>query len=187
MNTKTAKTKTAKTKTTSAQTFVRGNTRLAELLSRPKIAAGVAEVQAEAREVDRVYAESLANIRKAGDLTQADVAEKLGIGQGVVSRLERRSDMLLSTLGDYLRAAGAQQPRIVVTLNGIDVELDLDGLRAEQPGEISTVKRPMGGKSSSQGQRGRSAVSVRVAKQSTVRKNPTSNVNESTKNQGKKK
>ena len=180
MNSRTTNTKATSTKTTNTQTFVRGNTRLAELLSRPEIAAGVAEVQAEARELDRVYAESLANIRKAGDLTQADVAEKLGVGQGVVSRLERRSDMLLSTLGDYLRAAGAQQPRIVVTLNGIDVELDLDRLRAEQPGEVSTVEKPMAGKSSS-------AVSGRFAKQSTVRKNPKTTVNESTKSKGKKK
>lgn len=175
------------TKTTDTRTFVRGNTRLAELLSRPEIAAGVAEVQAEARELDRVYAESLANIRKAGDLTQAEVAEKLGIGQGVVSRLERRSDMLLSTLGDYLRAAGAQQPRIVVTFNGIDVELDLDRLRAEPHRKIPTEEKLMAGKSSSGGQRGRSAVSGRFVKQSTVKKNPKTTVNESTKSKGKKK
>lgn len=38
-------------------TFVRGNARLDRLLARPEIAAGVAKVGAEAREVDRVYAE----------------------------------------------------------------------------------------------------------------------------------
>ena len=109
--------------------FVRGNARLNELLARPDIAAGVAEVQAEAREADRIYAENLAKIRRAGQLTQSDVAAKLGVGQGVVSRLERRDDMLLSTLADYLHATGAEQPRIVATLNGVEVELDLDRLR----------------------------------------------------------
>jgi hypothetical protein len=109
--------------------FVRGNKRLDELLARPDIAAGVAEVEAEARELDRVYAENLAMIRRAGDLTQVEVAAKLGVGQAVVSRLERRNDMLLSTLADYLHATGAEHPRIVAVLNGIEVELDLDQFR----------------------------------------------------------
>jgi DNA-binding transcriptional regulator YiaG len=110
-------------------TFVRGNARLDRLLARPEIAAGVAEVEAEARELDRIYAENLAMIRRAGDLTQVEVAEKLGVGQAVVSRLERRSDMLLSTLADYLHATGAEHPRIVAVLNGMEVELDLDQFR----------------------------------------------------------
>jgi hypothetical protein len=110
-------------------TFVRGNARLDRLLDRPDIAAGVAEVEAEAREMDRIYAENLAMIRRAGDLTQVEVAEKLGVGQAVVSRLERRGDMLLSTLADYLHATGAEHPRIVAVLNGMEVELDLDQFR----------------------------------------------------------
>jgi hypothetical protein len=110
-------------------TFVRGNERLDKLLTRPEIAAGVAEVEAEAEELDRVYAENLAMIRRAGDLTQVEVAAKLGVGQAVVSRLERRNDMLLSTLADYLHATGAEHPRIVVVLNGMEVELDLDQFR----------------------------------------------------------
>lgn len=109
--------------------FVRGNDRLNRLLGDPDIAASVAEVEAEAREIDRIYAESLAKIRKAGELTQMEVAARLGVGQAVVSRLERREDMLLSTLADYLRATGAEQPRIVAVLNGIEVELDLDRFR----------------------------------------------------------
>lgn len=110
-------------------TFVRGNQRLNEILARPDIAAGVAEIELESREMDRTYAESLAKIRKAGNQTQAEVAAKLGVGQAVISRLERRDDMLLSTLAGYLHATGAEQPRIVVTLNGVEVELDLDRLR----------------------------------------------------------
>jgi transcriptional regulator with XRE-family HTH domain len=39
-----------------------------------------------------------AMIRKAAQLTQAEVARKLGVGQAAVSRLEGREDMLLSTL-----------------------------------------------------------------------------------------
>jgi hypothetical protein len=38
-------------------------------------------------------------------MTQVEVARKLGVGRGVVSRLEHRDDMLLSTLYDYLMAS----------------------------------------------------------------------------------
>lgn len=114
---------------TDGESFVRGNPRLNRLLARPDIAAGVAVVESEAREMDRLYADNLAMIRNAGQQTQTEVAAKLGVGQAVVSRLERRDDMLLSTLADYLHATGAEQPRIVVILNGVEVELDLDRLR----------------------------------------------------------
>jgi DNA-binding XRE family transcriptional regulator len=41
---------------------------------------------------------SLRDLRKARKLTQARVAKRLGITQDSVSRLEKRSDLLLSTL-----------------------------------------------------------------------------------------
>jgi DNA-binding transcriptional regulator YiaG len=81
------------------QGFVRGNERLDQLLADPQLAADVAHTDAE--EMNRVYAMNLAMIRKAAQMTQVEVARKLGVGQGVVSRLEHRDDMLLSTLYDY--------------------------------------------------------------------------------------
>jgi transcriptional regulator with XRE-family HTH domain len=48
--------------------------------------------------MDRVNAMNLAMIRKAAQMAQVEVACKLGVGQGVVSWLEHRDDMLLSTL-----------------------------------------------------------------------------------------
>lgn len=57
-------------------------------------------------------------IREAGELTQVEVAKRLQIGQGVVSKLERRDDMLLSTLFNYLEATGASDARIVATVKG---------------------------------------------------------------------
>ena len=61
---------------------------------------------------------NLAMIRKAAQMTQVEVARKLGVGQGVVSRLEHRDDMLLSTLYDYLMATGAEGAGIVVIVHG---------------------------------------------------------------------
>jgi hypothetical protein len=63
---------------------------------------------------------------------QVEVARKLGVGQGTVSRLENRGDMLLSTLYDYLTATGADAASIVVTVHGHKIELDLGRLRDAQ-------------------------------------------------------
>ena len=49
---------------------------------------------------------SLRDLRKARKLTQARVAKALGITQDSVSRLEKRSDLLLSTLRKTIKAMG---------------------------------------------------------------------------------
>lgn len=112
----------------SEQTTFVGTQRAAEKMGRARAVPGVTErsarVRAEMAEADRAYAKSLAEIRKAADLTQVALATQMGVAQTVISRLERQHDMLLSTLTGYLEAAG-EHPRIVVTVNGHDIELDL--------------------------------------------------------------
>jgi|SRR6516162_2577536 DNA-binding XRE family transcriptional regulator len=49
---------------------------------------------------------SLRDLRKARKLTQTRIAKKLGITQDSVSRLEKRSDLLLSTLRKTVKAMG---------------------------------------------------------------------------------
>ena len=49
---------------------------------------------------------TLCELRKALQLTQASVARELGISQDAISRLERRSDLLLSTLRRTVEAMG---------------------------------------------------------------------------------
>lgn len=49
---------------------------------------------------------SLRDLRKARKLTQARVAKTLGITQDSVSRLEKRSDLLISTLRRTVKAMG---------------------------------------------------------------------------------
>lgn len=59
---------------------------------------------------DELIAEelSLRDLRKAMNRTQVDLARKLKVGQDAISRYERRSDMLLSTLQEYVRAMGGE-------------------------------------------------------------------------------
>ena len=56
---------------------------------------------------------TLRDLRKARDLTQVQIASLLGIGQDHVSRLEQRSDMLLSTLASYVKSMGGDLKLIV--------------------------------------------------------------------------
>jgi len=73
---------------------------------------------------------SLCELRRAHRLTQKRMAEKLGIGQDGVSRLEQRSDLLISTLRSYVEAMGGslsivaafphRQPVILAGLAGLE-------------------------------------------------------------------
>ncbi len=49
---------------------------------------------------------SLRDLRRAHKLTQQRMAKALSIGQDGISRLEQRSDLLLSTLRGYIEAMG---------------------------------------------------------------------------------
>lgn len=70
---------------------------------------------------------TLRELRRARKLTQVRVAKKLGITQDSVSRLEQRSDLLLSTLRKTVEAMGGhltlvaefpgQQPVILTGLS----------------------------------------------------------------------
>ena len=60
----------------------------------------------DARVRETVAAMPLDKIRKARELTQVAVAERLETDQGAVSRIENRTDMYLSTLQEYVEALG---------------------------------------------------------------------------------
>lgn len=51
---------------------------------------------------------TMRDLRHALQLTQKTVAKKLGINQDNVSRLEARSDVLLSTLRSYIHSLGGE-------------------------------------------------------------------------------
>ncbi|MFY9661129.1 MAG: helix-turn-helix transcriptional regulator [Terriglobales bacterium] len=93
---------------------------------RKKIAHRAAQLLAEEM--------SLRELRRAHKLTQERIAETLGIGQDQVSRLEQRSDLLLSTLRSYVEAMGGRLTLVAefpnhkpVALSGI-AELGADAI-----------------------------------------------------------
>lgn len=69
-------------------------------------AAKRARLQQEAHaELERIGFDKLRLARKQ---TQVAVAAKLKVAQGAVSRMEKQSDFLLSTLREYVSALGGQ-------------------------------------------------------------------------------
>jgi DNA-binding XRE family transcriptional regulator len=55
-----------------------------------------------------VEAVTLNQLREARSLTQANLASILGVNQGSVSKMEKRTDMYLSTLRSFIQAMGGQ-------------------------------------------------------------------------------
>jgi DNA-binding XRE family transcriptional regulator len=101
----------------------------------------LAELPPERRAKIEAAAEDLIELHKLRHKTgktQAEVAATMGVGQDAVSRLERRGDMLLSTLRHYVESMGG-------TLN----------LVVHLPGEAPVVIDPL---SVTPGQRSKSAV-----------------------------
>ena len=95
------------------------------------------KVEAKSRQLAREmidHADSLSEIRKALSKTQVDIARDLGVGQVAVAQLEKRGDLLLSTLRRYVRAAGAELSLVVHTKDGNDIVL-------QSLGDLSTTAR----------------------------------------------
>jgi len=66
----------------------------------------VARADNRQRVRDELRRMALDELRSAKQLTQADMAEILDVPQSSISRIERRADMYLSTLRNYIQAMG---------------------------------------------------------------------------------
>jgi DNA-binding XRE family transcriptional regulator len=82
---------------------------------RAKVDARAAELIAEEM--------TLRDLRRALDRTQVHLARELGVKQETVSRLEKRSDMLLSTLRGYVEAMGGELDLVATFTNRPPVRL----------------------------------------------------------------
>ena len=61
---------------------------------------------------------ALDELREARDLTQEQLARLLHVNQAAVSKMERRADMYVSTLRNYIRAMGGELKITAVFPNG---------------------------------------------------------------------
>jgi ribosome-binding protein aMBF1 (putative translation factor) len=67
-----------------------------------------ARSRAEARATKLIAEYALHELREARSMTQARLAEILGKDQSVISRIEKRTDMYVSTLAEFIRAMGGE-------------------------------------------------------------------------------
>lgn len=81
----------------------------------------------EARSAELIAEEmTRQELRQSLKLTQAQIAQRLQIDQGNVSRIEQRTDLMLSTLRKYIEALGGELQLVVrfsdeqiITLTGV--------------------------------------------------------------------
>ena len=60
----------------------------------------------------------LQTLRKSKNMTQTDVARAMRVEQAAVSKMERREDMYLSTLREYVTALGGELKLVAVFPEG---------------------------------------------------------------------
>jgi DNA-binding XRE family transcriptional regulator len=79
---------------------------------------------------------TLKDLRQAVQQTQAQMAAALGVRQDTISRLEKRSDMLLSTMRHYVESMGGKlelvakfpdRPPVVIDHIGAEVAINKRG------------------------------------------------------------
>jgi transcriptional regulator with XRE-family HTH domain len=89
-----------------------------------------AQIDREVKDENARIRVTLEQIRKARHQTQHQLAEQLGTNQGALSRLERQSDLYISTLRRFVEAMGGELillarfgdgPQLEVTLSEDDV------------------------------------------------------------------
>ncbi len=69
-------------------------------------------IEAETERLHQEYL-TLQQLRKAKALTQAQLAETLGIRQATIAKMEKRSDLMISTLQSYVEAMGGRLDLVV--------------------------------------------------------------------------
>jgi transcriptional regulator with XRE-family HTH domain len=76
---------------------------------------------------------TLRDLRQAEHLTQEHMAELMGVEQENVSRLERRTDLLLSTLSSYVAAMGGKLRLIAEFPNREPVVIAFGDITGHEP------------------------------------------------------
>ncbi len=82
--------------------------------------------EAQSRSAARAEAMSvemqLQELRKSRQVTQVEVAKVMNVEQAAVSKLERRDDMYVSTLREYVKALGGEL-KLVASFPDADIQV----------------------------------------------------------------
>lgn len=96
------------------------------------------------------HADSLGTVRKAVSKTQSQVGKVLGMPQNAISQLEKRSDLLVSTLTRYVDALGGELDLVVRMKDGSEILLERLGRTAKATGAAKAVHKSSGRKATGQ-------------------------------------
>lgn len=81
-----------------------------------------AQARAAARAEAMLVEMQLQELRKARKVSQVDVAKAMSVEQSAISKLERRDDMYISTLREYVKALGGEL-KLVASFPDVDIQL----------------------------------------------------------------
>ena len=73
-----------------------------------EVIAGLPQARQQRVRARAMELATLKDLRQAAKQTQEELAATLGVRQDTISRLEKRSDMLLSTLRQYVEGMGGR-------------------------------------------------------------------------------
>lgn len=108
--------------------------------------AGNTPIQRDANalctEINAAKVATLKDLRKATRHTQEDLAIALGVGQGTISRIEKRSDMLVSTLQHYIESVGGTLQILATFPNRPPLVVERLGKKAATQHKDILVKPP---------------------------------------------
>lgn len=83
-----------------------------------------AQARVESQVKEELAAMPLAEVRRAIGMTQAELAQRLELGQGSVSKIENAADMYLTTLRKYVEALGGELELTASFPGGRRVQID---------------------------------------------------------------
>lgn len=81
-----------------------------------------AQARAAARAEAMLVEMQLQELRKTRRITQIEVARAMSVEQAAVSKLERREDMYVSTLREYVKALGGEL-KLVASFPDADIQI----------------------------------------------------------------
>jgi transcriptional regulator with XRE-family HTH domain len=81
-----------------------------------------AQSRAAARAEAMLVEMQLQELRKSRQVTQVEVALGMGVEQAAISKLERREDMYVSTLREYVKALGGEL-KLVASFPDADIQV----------------------------------------------------------------